>query len=81
MVLPLIAIIGVSVIASAIPFFFQTPAEKATVELNQRIESGQFQILQTDQKNSQLTDNKKTMLIVVAVIAIIVVIVMFGRKK
>ena len=80
MVLPLIAIVGVSAIASAIPFFFQTPAQEATVELNDRIKSGQFQLIQTTQKNSQLTDNKKGLLIVVAVIAVLVIIVMFRRK-
>ena len=80
MVLPLIAIVGVSAIASAIPFFFQTPAEQATVELSDRIKSGQFQLVQTSQKNSSLTDNKKSMLIVIAVIAVIVIIVMFRRK-
>lgn len=80
MALPLIAIVGVSAIASAIPFFFQTPAEQATVELNERVKSGQFQLVQTNQKKSQLTDNKKGMLIVVAVIAVLVIIVMFRRK-
>ena len=81
MVLPLIAIVGFSAIASAIPFFFQTSAEQATIELNDRINSGQFQLVQTNQKNPPLTDNKKSMLILVAVIIIIIIIVMFGRKK
>ena len=80
MVLPLIAIVGVSAIASAIPFFFQTPAEQATVELSDRLKSGQFQLVQTDQKNSPLTDNKKSMLIMVGVVVIIIIIVVLGRK-
>jgi len=80
LVLPLFAIIGVSVIASAIPFFFQTPAEKATIKLSDRIESGQFQLVQTGQKTSQLTDNKKSMLIMVGVVVVIIIIVVLGRK-
>ncbi len=80
MVLPLIAIVGVSAIASAIPFFFQTPAEQATVELSDRLKSGQFQLVQTDQKNSSLTDNKKSMLIMVGVVVVIIIIVVLGRK-
>lgn len=80
MVLPLIAIVGFSAIASAIPFFFQTSAEKATVELSDRLKSGQFQLVQTEQKNSQLTDNKKSMLIMVGVVVVIIIIVVLGRK-
>jgi len=51
MVLPLLvpAIIGASTIASlATPFFFPTPQEKATIELNNQLKEGNFTIIKKE---------------------------------
>jgi hypothetical protein len=51
MVLPLLipAVIGVSTIAGlATPFLFPTPADKATVELNNKLKQGNFTIIKRE---------------------------------
>ena len=82
MVLPVIAIIGGTIIASLVPFFFPTPAENATVELNEKLGSGQFQLQKIrtttgdDQPLPFNLDSKKIFLIVVVAIIVIMVVVM-----
>jgi len=79
MVLALVAIIGATAIASAIPFFFPTKGEQASIELNEKLNSNQFILQPIRTSETQETkpfelDNKKIFLIFV-VIAIILIAV------
>jgi len=85
MVLPLI-VLGVStVVALAVPFFFPTPAEKATVELNNKLKTGSFLTRDGSKPQTgasrvssaitQITDNKQIILLLAIVLIFIVVVI------
>lgn len=80
MVLPLLPIaIGVSTLASlAIPFFFKTEAEEATVELNKTLKQGNFTLLQPEEKpntkNGKTNNQKGVFFLIIAVVAIIIIL-------
>lgn len=80
MVLPILALVGATIASVAIPFFFPTKAETATVELNEKLGSGQFLLQPITTRDSDVNgegffaDKKKLFLILIAIIIVILVV-------